>query len=409
MKENGNMIQRTEYISQLEPFIGKDIIKVITGMRRSGKSTLLETIRSKLLDDGIAPSNNIIIINFESMQWEDAASSAQAFYQTVLELTQNIQSKIYLFFDEVQAVPNWERAINSLRVDLDCDIYITGSNSKLLAGELSTLLAGRYVTVEVFPFSLKEIAEAIPNKSPRELYDLYRIYGGLPFLSHIDYAPESSISYLRDVFNSIVLKDIVQRRKLRNSDQLERVLSYFMSEVGTTLSVNNIANSMKNDGRKISVESIYNYLQAAEEAMLLTRARRYDIKGKAILQGSEKAYLTDVGLREAMFGNNARRLDLVLENIVFVELRRRGFQAYVGRIDKKEIDFVAERGGNRIYIQVAYLLESESTREREFSALQAVDDNYPKLIVSVDETDWSDNGIKCWNTVDFLLSSDWER
>ena len=190
----------------------------------------------------------------------------------------------------------------------------------------------------------------------------------------------------------------MQRRKLRNSDQLERVLSYFMSEVGTTLSVNNIANSMKNDGRKISVESIYNYLQAAEEAMLLTRVRRYDIKGKAILQGSEKVYLTDVGLREAM-----------LENIVFVELRRRGFQAYVGRIEKKEIDFVAERDGNRIYIQVAYLLESESTREREFSALQAVSDNYPKLIVSIDEADWSDNGIKCWNIVDFLLSPDWER
>lgn len=402
------MIQRTEYLSRLEPLIGKDIIKVITGMRRSGKSTLLEAVRDKLLADGIAPAN-IITINFESMQWENAASSAQAFYQTVISLTQDIRGKVYLFFDEIQVVTEWERTINSLRVDLDCDIYLTGSNSKLLSGELSTLLAGRYVSMEVFPFSLQEIAQAFPGKDPRELYDLYRIYGGLPFLSHISYSPESSIPYLRDVFNSIVLKDILQRRRLRNSDQLERVLSYFMSEVGTTFSIDNIVNSMKSDGRKISADSVYSYLQAAEEALLLTRVRRYDIKGKAILQGSEKAYLTDVGLREAMFGNNARRLDLVLENIVFVELRRRGFQAYVGRIEKREIDFVVERGGNRIYIQVAYLLESESTREREFSALQAVDDNYPKLIVSVDEADWSDNGIKCWNIVDFLLSSDWER
>lgn len=402
------MIQRNEYISQLEPFVGMDIIKVITGMRRSGKSTLLEEVRNRLLDNGIA-SDHIITINFESMQWEDAASSAQTFYQTVISLTQGIQGKAFLFFDEIQAVAEWERAVNSLRVDLDCDIYLTGSNSKLLSGALSTLLAGRYVTLEVLPFSLKELAKAFPSKNPRELYDLYRIYGGLPFLSHIDYAPASSVSYLRDVFNSIVLKDIVQRRKLRNSDQLERVLSYFMSEVGTTLSVDNIANSMKNDGRKISIDSIYNYLQAAEEAMLLTRVRRYDIKGRAILQGGEKAYLTDIGLREAMLGSNARRLDLVLENIVFIELRRRGFQVYVGRIGKKEVDFIAEKNGERIYIQVAYLLDSPSTREREFSALQTISDNYPKLIVSADEADWSDNGIKCWNIIDFLMSAQWEQ
>lgn len=402
------MIQRTEYLARLEPFIGKDVIKVITGMRRSGKSTLLEAVRDRLIDSGIAPGD-IIAINFESMQWEDAASSAQAFYQTVMSLARDVRGKAYLFFDEIQVVTDWERAINSLRVDLDCDIYLTGSNSKLLSGELSTLLAGRYVSMEVFPFSLREIVEAFPNKNPHELYDLYRIYGGLPFLSHIDYAPESSVSYLRDVFNSIVLKDIVQRHRLRNSDQLERVLSYFVSEVGTTLSIDNIANSMKNGGRNISVDSIYNYLQAAEEAMLLTRVRRYDIKGKAILQGGEKAYLTDVGLREAMLGNNARRLDLVLENIVFIELRRRSFRVYVGRIDKREVDFIAEKNGERIYIQVAYLLESESTRKREFSALQAIDDNYPKLIVSADEANWSDDGIRCWNIVNFLLSSEWEK
>lgn len=401
------MIERTEYLSRLEPFIDEDIVKVIVGMRRSGKSTLLEEVKDKLLEKGVSPANTIAI-NFESMQWEDAAASARSFYETVTSLAKDIEGRVYLFFDEIQVVPDWERAINSLRVDLDCDIYLTGSNSKLLSGELSTLLAGRYVTLEVFPFSLRELVKTFPDESPRELYDLYRIYGGLPFLSHIDYASESSLSYLRDVFNSIVLKDIVQRHKLRNSDQLERVLSYFMSEIGTTLSIDNIATMMRNDGRSVSVDSVYNYLQAAEDAMLLTKVRRYDIKGKAILRGSEKAYLTDVGLREALLGNNKRRLDLVLENIVFVELKRRGFQVYVGRIGKKEVDFVAEKNGDRIYIQVAYLLESESTREREFSALEAIDDSYPKLVVSADEADWSDNGIRCWNIVDFLMSSAWE-
>lgn len=402
------MIRRTEYLSRLEPFIDKDIVKVIIGMRRSGKSTLLDAIKEKIVDNGISPTN-IVTINFESMRWRDAASSAQAFYETVISLTEAIRGKIYLFFDEIQIVPSWEQTVNSLRVDLDCDIYLTGSNSRLLSGELATLLAGRYVTLEVLPFSLRELAEAFPAESERELYELYRIYGGLPFLSHIDYAPESSVSYLRDVFNSIVLKDIVQRHRLRNSDQLERVLSYFMSEIGTTLSIDNIAASMRNESRTISIDSIYNYLQAAEDAMLLTRVRRYDIKGKAILRGSEKAYITDIGLREALLGNNGRRLDLVLENIVFIELVRRGFQVYIGRIGKKEVDFVAEKNGERIYLQVAYLLESESTREREFSALEAIDDNYAKLIVSTDEADWSDKGIRCWNIIDFLMSSDWER
>lgn len=401
------MIERTEYLLCIEPFIDKDVIKVITGMRRSGKSTLLEAVKNRLLDNGISPAN-IITMNFESMRWEDATTSAQAFYEAVIFLAKAIEGKGYLFFDEIQIVPDWERTVNSLRVDLDCDIYLTGSNSKLLSSELSTLLAGRYVTFEVLPFSLRELGKAFPGKSHRELYDLYRIYGGLPFLSHIDYAPESSLPYLRDVFNSIVLKDIVQRHNLRNSDQLERVLSYFMSEIGTTLSIDNIATTMKNEGRSVSVDSVYNYLQAAEDAMLLTKVPRYDIKGKAILRGSEKAYLTDVGLREALFGSNGKRLDLVLENIVFVELVRRGFQVYIGRIGKKEVDFVAEKSGDRLYIQVAYTLENESTREREFSALQAIDDNYPKLIVSTDEVDWSDGGIACWNIIDLLMTSTWE-
>lgn len=400
------MIPRPSYIERIRPFIGQDVVKVFTGMRRSGKSTLLKGLQDILVSDGV-PSENIVSMNFESLKWERAAGSHRAFYEAVIDAVGEAVGRVYLFFDEIQVVSEWERAIGSLRVDLDCDIYLTGSNSKLLSGELSTLLAGRYVSFEVFPFSLRELASAGEGTDPSAAYAAYRVYGGLPFLSHISYEPNSSLSYLQDVFNSIVLKDIVQRHGFRNSDQLERILSYFMSEVGTTYSVDNLANVFKEEKRAVSVDSIYNYLKAAEEAMLLKSVRRYDIKGKEILRGSEKVYLTDIGLREAMLGTNATRVDLILENLVFIELRRRGFDVYIGRIGKKEVDFVAERNGTRLYVQVAYLLESEKTREREFSSLEAIGDNHPKIIVSADEADWSRDGIRCWNIVDFLMSDAW--
>lgn len=401
------MIKRTEYLSKIEPFIDKDVVKVLVGMRRSGKSTLLESIRDRLFEKGV-PCENTLTMNFESMRWEEAALSARSFYDTVLDLVKDVRGRVYLFFDEIQNVPDWEKAINSLRTDIDCDIYLTGSNSKLLSGELSTLISGRYVSFEVFPFSLAEFMAASGIDDAQRAYDIYRIYGGLPFLSHIEYAPESSLSYLRDVFNSIVLKDVIQRHGFRNTDQLERIVSYFISEVGTTYSAENIVKVLKEENRSSSVDSVYNYLQAASDALLLSRVKRYDVKGKALLRGGEKVYITDIGLREAMFGNNATRLDIILENLVFVELRRRGYEVYVGKVGTKEIDFIAEKNGKKLYFQVAYLLESASTREREFSALQEIRDNYPKLIVSADVADWSCDGIRCLNIIDFLISDAWE-
>lgn len=401
------MIKRTEYLSKIEPFINKDVVKVLVGMRRSGKSTLLESIRDRLFEKGV-PRESTLTMNFESMRWEEAALSARSFYDTVLDLVKDVRGRVYLFFDEIQNVPDWEKAINSLRTDIDCDIYLTGSNSKLLSGELSTLISGRYVSFEVFPFSLSELMAASGIDDTQRAYDIYRIYGGLPFLSHIEYAPESSLSYLRDVFNSIVLKDVIQRHGFRNTDQLERIVSYFISEVGTTYSAENIVKVLKEENRSSSVDSVYNYLQAASDALLLSRVKRYDVKGKALLRGGEKVYITDLGLREAMFGNNATRLDIVLENLVFVELRRRGYKVFVGKVGTKEIDFIAEKNGKKLYLQVAYLLESASTREREFSALQEIRDNYPKLIVSADVADWSCDGIRCLNIIDFLISDVWE-
>lgn len=401
------MIERKRYLDKIEPFIDKDIIKVLVGMRRSGKSTLLESIRKMIIDRGIS-AENTLVMNFESMKWEDATASARSFYNTVISLTKNMTGRVYLFFDEVQTVTNWEKVINSLRVDIDCDIYITGSNSKMLSGELATLLSGRYVSFEIFPFSLLEVMETSGIDDPQQAYELYRTLGGLPFLSSITYAKESSVSYLRDVFNSIVLKDVIQRHNFRKTDQLERILSYFISEVGTTYSVENIVKTLQEDKRSVSVDSVYNYLQAASNAMLLSRVKRYDVKGKALLRGSEKVYITDIGLREAMFGNNATRLDIVLENIVFIELRRRGYEVYVGKVGVKEIDFIAVKNGKKIYLQVAYLLESESTREREFSAFEGIADNYPKYVISTDKADWSCDGIQCWNVIDFLISDTWE-
>lgn len=401
------MIERKKYLERIEPFIDKDIIKVLVGMRRCGKSTLLESIREMIINRGI-PRENTLIMNFESMKWEDTATSARSFYNTVISFTKNMTGRSYLFFDEIQTVMDWEKAINSLRVDIDCDIYITGSNSKMLSGELATLLGGRYVSFEIYPFSLLEVMDALKINDPQYAYELYRVLGGLPFLSSINYVQESSISYLRDVFNSIVLKDVIQRHNFRKTDQLERIISYFISEVGTTYSVENIVKTLQEDKRSISIDSVYNYLQAVSNAMLLSRVKRYDVKGKALLRGGEKVYITDLGLREAMFGNNASRLDIVLENIVFVELRRRGYEVYVGKVGVKEIDFIAVKNGKKIYLQVAYLLESASTREREFSALEDVPDNYPKYVVSTDKTDWSCDGIQCLNIIDFLISDMWE-
>lgn len=400
------MIEREHYLSQIEPFIDKDVIKVLVGMRRSGKSTLLEQIGQLLEHRGVNRAN-ILSMSFESMQWEQAASSPQAFYAKVASFIEGVEGKAYLFFDEIQMVDHWEKAVASFRVDFDCDIYLTGSNSKLLSGELATLLSGRFVSFHVMPFSLQELSRALPELDRAQTFQVFRILGGLPFLSTIGYARGSSIAYLGDVFNSIVLKDIVQRHGFRNSDQLERILAYFISEVGTTYSVDNIVNVLRQEKRTISTDTVYNYLQAAEDAMLLSRVRRYDLKGKALLRGSEKVYVTDIGLREALLGTNESRVDLVLENLVYTELRRRGYAVYVGKLGDREIDFVAERDGQRLYVQVAYLLESEKTRQREFTAFDGIDDNYPRYVVSMDEVDWSQGGIRHFNIIDFLLDSGW--
>ena len=318
-----------------------------------------------------------------------------------------MQGKIYLFFDEIQEVKDWERAINSFRVDLDCDIYITGSNSQLLSGELSTYLAGRYVEFVIYPFSFQEFTEQIqleqPNITSSESFKKYLLYGGMPYLWNLQYKDEPVKQYLRDLYNAVELKDIVRRKKIRDVDLLERILAYVTANIGNTFSSTAISKFLKSEGRRIAPETILNYLHAGSEAFLFYPVKRKELIGKKILSVQEKYYLADHGIREAVIGGNMQDINLILENIVFIELKRRGYSINIGKYENKEVDFVATRQSQQIYIQVCYLLASPETIEREFGIYKNIPDNYPKYVLSLDEFDMSRDGIIHMNIRDFLL------
>ncbi|MCL2154007.1 MAG: ATP-binding protein, partial [Oscillospiraceae bacterium] len=293
----------------------------------------------------------------------------------------------------------------------DCDIYITGSNAKLLSGELATYLAGRYVEFTIYPFSFSEFSEMYtethPNESEQEVFTRYISFGGMPYIGNLHYRKDSSQLYLRDLFNSVVLKDIVKRNKIRDFDLLERIIAYVFSNVGTIFSASSISKFFKSENRVVAPETIMNYLNYCMDAFLFYRVRRQDLQSKKLLMINEKYYVADHGIREAIFGGNTGNINLVLENIVYMELLRRGYKVSVGKLGEKEIDFVCEDKSDRLYIQVSYLLASESTIEREFSVLESISDNYPKYVISLDEINMSRNGIKHMNIREFLLTPKW--
>jgi len=399
------VIKREMYMSRIRPFIGKELIKVLTGMRRSGKSVMLELIKGELAEQGI-PSEHFISLNFEDMN-NARLCSAQALHDEVVKRVANIDGKAYLFFDEIQEVKDWERCVNSIRVEFGCDIYITGSNAKLLSGELATYLAGRYVEFVVYPFSFAEFLELysaiFPKVERQEVFLKYLTCGGMPYLGQLRYEEEPSRQYLQDVYNSVVLKDIVKRNNIRDVDLLERIIGYVISHVGTTFSATAVSKYFKSEGRIVSPETVLNYTKACEDAFLFYRVRRQDLRGKKLLTVNEKYYMADHGIREAIFGGNMRDVNLVLENIVFMELLRRGYRVTVGKFAAKEIDFVCEKQGQKLYVQVSYLLASPETIEREFGAYDSIRDNFPKYVVSLDEFDMSRNGIRHKNLRAFLL------
>lgn len=403
------MIKRESYMKRIRPFIDLDIIKVLTGIRRSGKSVMMELIKEELTGRGIPPSS-FISLNFEDMN-NQSFCTADALHEEIKNRTSNIDGKAYLFFDELQEVDQWERCINSLRVEMDCDIYITGSNAKLLSGELATYLAGRYVEFVIYPFSYKEFCELyrmyFSEATERDTFMKYITYGGMPYLGNLRYEAEPCRQYLQDLYNSVVLKDIVKRNKIRDVDLLERIIAYVMANVGTTFSATAISKYFKNEQRTVATETILNYIKACEDAFLFYRVQRQDIQGKKLLTVNEKYYVADHGVREAVMGKNQQDINLILENIIYLELLRRGYRITVGKSGEKEIDFVCERQQDKLYVQVTYLLASEDTIRREFGVYDAIRDNYPKYVVSMDEFDMSRNGIKHKNIRDFLTMDEW--
>ena len=403
------MIKRETYMSRIRPFIGNDLVKVLTGIRRSGKSVMLDLIKEELCASG-TDSSQFISINFENMS-NAHLCTATALHDEIIRRASEIHGKVYLFFDEIQEVDAWEKCINSFRVELDCDIYITGSNAKLLSGELATYLAGRYVEFVIYPFSFAEFTElyhtVYPETDTRECFNNYLTAGGMPYLSNLHYDETASRQYLRDLFNSVELKDIVKRNRIRDVDLLERIIAYVTSNIGTTFSSTAISKYLKSEGRSVSPETVLGYIKACTDAFLFYQVKRQDLQGKKILTVNEKYYVADHGIREAVFGGNKKDINLVLENIVYMELLRRGYTVTVGKVGSKEIDFVCEDHGNKLYVQVAYLLASEDTIQREFGVYDHVRDNFPKYVVTLDEFDMSRDGIKHRNIRDFLLEDEW--
>lgn len=324
---------------------------------------------------------------------------------------EHIEGKVYLFFDEIQEVADWEKCINSFRVSLDCDIYITGSNAKLLSGELATYLGGRYVEFVIYPFSFTEFLELYhtiePDASMQQCFRKYLLAGGMPYLANIRYEEEPAKQYLTDLFNSVQLKDIVKRNKVRDVDLLERIIAYVIANIGTTFSAASLVKFLKNERRSTSTDTVLNYIKYCCDSYLFYQVKREELQRKQILSTNEKYYLADHGIREAVFGGNMRDINLILENIVYMELLRRGYKVTVGKIGDKEIDFVCDQRGEKLYVQVAYLLADESTVQREFGVYDSIRDNFPKYVVTMDELDMSRNGIRHRNIRDFLTADEW--
>ena len=397
-----NYIFRDRYIEKIKNFIDKPIVKILTGMRRVGKSTILKTIKNDVLKD--VPEENKIYMNFESFEYFEI-NNASSLKEYLNEILKDQKGKVYFFFDEIQLVEDWEKVINALRVSFDSDIYITGSNSKLISGDLATLLAGRYVEFEIQPFTFDEFSQ-INNKlnlSRDELFQKFIKIGGMPGLKYFKLEEEVSQKYLNDIYNTVLVKDVLNYNNIRDVDIFNRILSFVMQNIGATFSASAIKNYLKSENRNISVDTVLNYLEYCNRAFVLKKVPRFDLEGKKLLKVDEKYYLTDHGFRQSMGFSNLKDIEKTLENIVYIELISRGYDVKIGKVKDREIDFVAKRGEIISYFQISYLMENEKTREREFGVYDLIKDNYPKYVLSMDKLDFSQKGIIHKNIIDFLL------
>lgn len=402
-------IKRSVYFEKIKPFINTPVVKVITGIRRCGKSVMLEQVRDFIIQTGVN-EKQILFLNFESFT-DERVKSFESITLCVKNAVKNLngKEKLYLFFDEIQELAGWEKLVNSYLIDFNCDIYITGSNAKLLSGELATYLAGRYIEIKMFPFSFAESYEALCTLSgtfdKERAFDFYVSTGGYPFLYNFNFNEAQRKQYLDDIFNSIILKDITKRHKIRDISMLKSLITFFIANVGNSFSSSILIRYLKNEKRSVSTETIYNYLSYCEEACLLHLVPREDIEGKALLSSQEKIYIADHGIRESLFMKNQKDINQILENIVYIELLRRGYAVSVGKTKTQEIDFCAKNEAGTVYFQVCYLLAGEETVKREFGAFSSVSDNFPKYVLSLDRFDFSQNGIVHKNLIDWLLTA----
>lgn len=383
----------------------------MTGVRRSGKSVMLKLIQDYLLEKGVG-QEQFISINFEELRYE-AYLDYHALNDYIKDKIALNKDKSYIFLDEIQEVKSFEKVINSLRAghgDM-VDIYITGSNAKLLSGDLATLIGGRYIQFDIYPFSFSEYRAAkeklVTSKSKNELFQSYLVEGGMPFLALQNFSYHDQQNYLSDIYNSVMLKDIIERENIRDTELLRRLLNFVIANIGRTFSANSVRKYLKNEGINASVTTVLNYLTYAQSAYAIIPLVRYDIQGKKFLESQEKYYIVDHGLRQAVIGRNEDDVELVLENIVLLELLARAYKVSVGKTNQYEVDFVAEKfyetGIDRKYIQVSYLLASPETREREFRSLREISDNYEKLVLSLDSFTSDSDGILHRNLIDWLL------
>lgn len=403
----------SDYISYvtetLTGYVDTPFVKILTGVRRCGKSTILKMIMERLKTERNIPEDRIISCRFDSMEYEDM--TAKQIY-TLLKEKLSPAGKTYLFLDEVQEIKGWEKIVNSLASDFDVDLYITGSNSRMMSSEIATYLTGRYVSFRIFTLSFGEYLMfkskfANVGEPKTELANYVRL-GGFPATHLQAYSQDEIYTIVRDIYNSTIFSDIVKRNQVRKIDQLERVVKYTFSNVGNTFSAKSIADYLKSERRSLDNETVYSYLDKLEKAYLLHRCSRYDLQGKEILKTQEKFYLADVALRYSVLGYNADSVASSLENIVYLELCRRGYTVYVGKTSDGEIDFVAVRQNEKIYVQVTQEINSEKTEKREYNRLLEIPDNYPKFVLTTDEFAGGNyEGIKTMHIADFLLSAEY--
>ena len=399
------MILRPDYIEAVKPFMDAPLVKILTGVRRCGKSTIFEMIRQELLERGI-PEDHIIMKKYTEMDIPDTITAKQMYDELVSRVEDD--KRYYFLLDEIQEIKGWEKAVNSLLEGMNADIYVTGSNSKLMSSEISTYLTGRYISIPVFTLSFREYLEfkKESTQSYDKLLEEYIKFGGFPIIALGEYEQQSAYQIVDGIYHTVVSRDIVKRHRINKQDLFDRVVTYVIENMGKTFSASSISNFLKSENRKVSIESIYNYLRWLEQAFIIFPCERYDMQGKSVLKTQEKYYLADVSFRYALFGYNRKMLDGVMENIVYLELRRRGYDVYVGKNNTKEIDFIAIHKDEKIYVQVCVQIPENSNRE--VGNLMEIRDHYPKYVVTLNEMDVGiENGIRIVHLRDFLLAKQW--